>query len=253
MFTYTVQAGDMDPDGIEIGDGSTTFELDSNDRIRTVAQRIDIDRSHTAPGTLSGHRVDGSRDRGQHGPELVAQPDGATVFTDQLTLTYDEALDGGSVPAKEQFKVSLDGGTAQAVNAVALSGSTVTLTLATPAVFEQEVKLTYTVPASNPLQDLFGNDAGALTNHLVENVTIVLPVVSIAAVHPKAAPLLADAEFRLTASPAPAADLVVTLSIAQTEDVSREHGRRPSRLRRARPRQPGRSPLPPTTPSTPAT
>ena len=79
-----------------------------------------------------------------------------------------------------------------------------TLTLATPAVFGQEVKLTYTVPASNPLQDLFGNDAGALTNHLVENVTIVLPVVSIAAVHPKAAPLLADAAFRLTASPAPA-------------------------------------------------
>ena len=67
VFTYTVQAGDVDGDGIEIGDGSTTFELDSNDRIRTVAQRIDIDRSHTAPGTLSGHRVDGSRDRGRQG------------------------------------------------------------------------------------------------------------------------------------------------------------------------------------------
>ena len=195
VFTYTVQAGDMDGDGIEIGDGSTTFELDSNDRIRTVAQRIDIDRSHTAPGTLTGHRVDGSRIADDRDPELVAQPGGATVFTDQLTLTYDEALDGGSVPAAGQFKVSLDGGTPQAVSAVAVAvdGLTVTLTLATPAVFEQVVKLTYTVPASNPLQDLFGNDAGALTNHLVENVTIVLPVVSIAAVHAKAAPLLADA------------------------------------------------------------
>ena len=77
------------------------------------------------------------------------------------------------------------------------------------------MRLTYTVPATNPLQDLFGNDAGALTNHPVENETIVLPVVSISAVHPKAAPLLADAAFRLSASPAPAADLAVTLAIAQ--------------------------------------
>ena len=101
------------------------------------------------------------------------------------------------------------------VSAVAVDGSEVTLTLATPAVFGETVTLTYTVPASNPLRDLFGNPAGALTNHPVTNETIVLPVVSIAAVHAKAAPLLADAVFRLTASPAPAADLAVTLSIAQ--------------------------------------
>ena len=211
VFTYTVQAGDMGPDGISIGDGTTTFELDSDDRIRTAAQRIDIDRSHTAPGTLSGHRVDGSEIADDRAP----QPDGATVFTDQLTLTYDEPLDGGSVPAKEQFEVSLNGGTAQAVSAVAVDGTTVTLTLATPAVFGQVVTLTYTVPATNPLRDPFGNPAGALTNHPVTNETIVLPVVSIAAVHPKAAPLLADAAFRLTASPAPASDLTVMLAIAQ--------------------------------------
>ena len=215
LFTYTVQAGDMGPDGISIGDGSTTFELDSNDRIRTVAQRIDIDRSHPAPGTLSGHKVDGSRIADNTAPALVAAPDGATVFTGELTLTYDEALDEGSVPEKGEFKVSLDGGTAQAVSAVAVDGTTVTLTLATPALLGQTVTLTYTVPAANPLRDLFGNPAGALTNHPVTNETIVLPVVSIAAVHAKAAPLLADAVFRLTASPAPASDLAVTLSIAQ--------------------------------------
>ena len=49
----------------------------------------------------------------------------------------------------------------------------------------------------------------------MENETIVLPVVSISAVHPKAAPGLADAEFRLSASPAPATDLAVTLGIVQ--------------------------------------
>ena len=96
-----------------------------------------------------------------------------------------------------------------------MDGSEVTLTLATPAVFGETVTLTYTVPATNPLRDLFGNPAGALTNHPVTNETTVLPVVSIEAVHAKAAPLLADAQFRLTASAAPAADLAVTLSIAQ--------------------------------------
>ena len=95
---------------------------------------------------------------------------------------------------------------------MALSGATVTLTLATPAAHGDTVRLTYTVPATNPLQDLAGNDAGALTDYEVTNETIVLPVVSISAVHPKAAPWLADAQFRLSASPAPAADLVVTLS-----------------------------------------
>ena len=92
--------GDVDGDGIEIGDGSTTFELDSNDRIRTVAQRIDIDSSHTAPGTLTDHRVDGSRIADNTLPALSWRSrTGRRYVTDQLTLTYDEPLDGGSVPA----------------------------------------------------------------------------------------------------------------------------------------------------------
>ena len=40
------------------------------------------------------------------------------------------------------------------MSAVAVDGLTVTLTLATPAAHGQTVRLTYTVPASNPLQDL---------------------------------------------------------------------------------------------------
>ena len=185
LFTYTVLAGDMGADGISIGDGSTTFELDSNDRIRTVAQRIDIDRSHPAPGTLSGHKVDGSRIADGVPPALVAAPDGAKVFTDELTLTYDEPLDEGSAPAAGAYEVTATNGgvtTSLPVSAVAVDGSEVTLTLATPAVFGQVVTLTYTAPATNPLRDLFGNPAGALTNHPVTNETIVLPMVSISAV-----------------------------------------------------------------------
>ena len=216
VFTYTVKAGDMAPDGISIGDGSTTFVLDSNDRIRTAAHRIDIDRSHSAPGTLSGHKVDGSQIADDKAPAL--EPDGAKVFTDQLTLTYDEPLDGGSVPDKDAYTVTATKGSVMTdlpVSAVAVDGSMVTLTLATPALFGQTVTLTYMVPTTNPVQDLAENLAGKLDNRPVENETIVLPVVSISAEHAKAAPGLADAVFKLTASPAPAADLVVMLAIEQ--------------------------------------
>ena len=60
VFTYTVQAGDRDNNGIWIGNHSRTFRLDANDRIRTTSQQIDIDRSHPEKGTHDGHKVDGS-------------------------------------------------------------------------------------------------------------------------------------------------------------------------------------------------
>ena len=206
VFSYEVQAGEIDTDGISWK--ANALALDGGTvRLTTTDPNVEEDAAlgHVKGDAQREHRVD-------------AVPPGVESASMQgtvLELVYDEALDEGSVPEKGEFKVSLDGGTAQAVSAVAVDGTTVTLTLATPAVFGQAVTLTYTVPAANPLRDLFGNPAGALTNHPVTNETIVLPVVSIAAVHAKAAPLLADAVFRLTASPAPASDLAVTLSIAQ--------------------------------------
>ena len=209
VFSYEVQAGEIDTDGISWK--ANALALDGGTvRLTTTDPNVEEDAAlgHVKGDAQREHRVD-------------AVPPGVESASMQgtvLELVYDEALDEGSVPEKGEFKVSLDGGTAQAVSAVAVDGTTVTLTLATPAVFGQAVTLTYTVPAANPLRDLFGNPAGALTNHPVTNETlvlVVLPVVSIAAVHAKAAPLLADAVFRLTASPAPASDLAVTLSIAQ--------------------------------------
>ena len=74
VFTYTVQAGDMDDNGIWIGDHSRTFMLDVNDRIRTASQQIDIDRSHPEKGTHADHKVNGSlggadRTAGSHGAD----------------------------------------------------------------------------------------------------------------------------------------------------------------------------------------
>ena len=73
VFTYTVQAGDMDNNGIWIGTHSRTFMLDANDRIRTASQQIDIDRSHPEKGTYrpQGGRIPGGADRtaGSHGAD----------------------------------------------------------------------------------------------------------------------------------------------------------------------------------------
>ena len=74
VFTYTVQAGDMDNNGIWIGTHSQTFMLDANDRIRTASQQIDIDRSHPEKGTHDrpqGGRIPGGADRtaGSHGAD----------------------------------------------------------------------------------------------------------------------------------------------------------------------------------------
>ena len=83
-FTYTVQAGDEDSDGIWIGSGSSTFVLDVNDRIRTASQQIDIDRSHPEKGTLAGHKVNGSLGAptvppDPTAPTLVSWPDAVEI------------------------------------------------------------------------------------------------------------------------------------------------------------------------------
>ena len=95
--------------------------------------------------------------------------DGAT-----LTLTYDEPLDTGSTPAASAFTVRV-AGTARTVSDVSVAGRAVTLTLAAPAVTgDQTVTVSYTVPSSNPIQDIAGNDAAALTNRDVTNNSLGL-------------------------------------------------------------------------------
>ena len=104
-------------------------------------------------------------------PGLVtAQVDGET-----LTLTYNEALDTGSVPVPGDFSVSVNGNTG-VVSDVALSGSALTLELAVTVVNTDRVTVTYTA-GSNPIQDLAGNDAAdiPIPGRAVDNVTVSAP------------------------------------------------------------------------------
>ena len=95
VFTYTVQAGDMDNNGIWIGTHSQTFMLDANDRIRTASQQIDIDRSHPEKGTHDGHKVDGSLGAPTVPPDPTA-PTLVSATATTLTIEWTHPGDGGS-------------------------------------------------------------------------------------------------------------------------------------------------------------
>ena len=90
-----------------------------------------------------------------------------------LTLTFNENLDPGSVPAASAFAVTV-AGAARAVSAVAVAGSKVTLTLASAVTAGQAVTLAYTAPSANPLRDVAAphyNNAGNVSARNVRNDT----------------------------------------------------------------------------------
>ena len=96
----------------------------------------------------------------------------AVVGGTALTLTYNETLDGDSVPAASAYTVKV-GGTAvslAATDPVAVSGSAVTLTLASAVTSGDTVTVSYAVPTTNPVQDAAGNDAAVLTDQAVTHV-----------------------------------------------------------------------------------
>ena len=115
---------------------------------------------------------------------------GATVEGALLALTYDETLDGASVPAPGAFTVRvarpapepvsptdlLDAeGRMVAVVAVAVEGRRVTLTLASAVTSGDRVTVGYTPPpagpATGPIRDGAGNGAGGLSGYPVDSGT----------------------------------------------------------------------------------
>ena len=91
-----------------------------------------------------------------------------------LTLVYDAALDGGSVPSGGDFVV-LAGppGSAAAVpvTAVSVDGDAVALTLARPVLPDETVRLSYLVAPMHPVRDASGGPAAPLTDAAVRNDT----------------------------------------------------------------------------------
>ena len=157
VFSYEVALGDEDTDGVSIAAG----RIDRNGG--TIKDEADNDAvlDHEAVAPQAGHKVDGVRPA-----FLSAAVDGSSL----LTLTYGEALDGGSRPWTGDFTVEV-GGTGRSVSAVSVSGSVVTLTL-DPAVEHGDtgIRVNYS-PGTRPIRDAVGNDALALSNRSVTNTT----------------------------------------------------------------------------------
>ena len=163
-FEYAVAAGDSDDhDGISWGadtlslNGGSIFVTSKGALIPRLPDLV-----NAAQAALPGHRVDTTK------PSLES----ASAMDTALTLTFTEELNT-TAPANSAFAVKVDGGTGANPSAVSISGSVVTLTLASAVTAGQTVTVSYTKPTMNPIKDLSGKDADAFTD---ENVTTALPV-----------------------------------------------------------------------------
>ena len=156
VFGYEVAEGDEDSDGVSIEAGRISL---NGGTIKDEADNV-AESAHGAVVAQAGHKVDGVR------PGLLS----AAVDGSSLTLSYGEALDGGSRPAPGDFTVEV-GGSGRSVSGVSVSGNAVTLAL-NPAVEHGDtgIRVSYT-PGANPIQDAVGNHARGLINRSVTNTT----------------------------------------------------------------------------------
>ena len=89
-FSYRVAVGESDTDGVSIDANSLSL---NSGTIKDSTDDIDAVLNHRAVAANAGHKVDGVR------PEL-ATTGGAVANGTTLTLTYDEPLDGSSMPRR---------------------------------------------------------------------------------------------------------------------------------------------------------
>ncbi len=155
IFRRTVVTGDDDAGGVRV---RGNILLGGPGVIRDAAGNDAMNTTLTATRGFANQEIDATL------PMLST----ATVTGTALTLTYNEAL-GASTPSTADYTVTVGTGPGT-VNDVAISGMTVTLTLATAVTGGQAVTLNYT-PGANPVQDTVGNDAARLTNRGVTSTS----------------------------------------------------------------------------------
>ena len=133
----------------------------------------------------------------------------------KLDMTYSLAL-GNTIPAATDFSVTVNSA-ARTVSAVAVSGTTVSLTIASPVVYGDVVTVSYTIPSSNPLQTSAGGQAASFSAQNVTNnvAAIAVPVYVSSAVE-NATPAILNTVYSLSlANSVPAASaFTVTVNSA---------------------------------------
>ena len=86
-----------------------------------------------------------------------------------LTLNFDESIDGTGVSASS-FAVLINGSTNRSITGIAISGTTITLTLSSAVTTGQTVDFTYTSPGhSASVKDAAGNKTATITSTRLTN------------------------------------------------------------------------------------
>ncbi|HNX65706.1 MAG TPA: SwmB domain-containing protein [Bacteroidales bacterium] len=141
----------------------------------------------------------------------------ANATPSRLDMTYSLTL-ANIVPAASAFTVMVNS-TARTVSSVAISGTQVRLTLASPVVTGDVVTVAYTKPASNFLQTAAGGQAASFSAMPVtNNVTTSIPVFVSAAIA-NATPSRLDMNYSITLAniiPATSSFTVMVNSIARS-------------------------------------
>ena len=162
VFSYTVAEDDEDTDGLSVEADSLSVD---NGAIEGGSENA-AELNHAGLPDQAGQTVDGVK------PSLL-DSDAAMASGSTLTLNYDEMLDGSSTPSAEDFRVSV-AGERRDVTTVEMTGSIVSLTLASSVVEGEPVTVSYTAPTqgtANPVRDPAGNEAAVFAHRSVVNRT----------------------------------------------------------------------------------
>ena len=160
------------------GATGSTYTVTSEDDGHAIKVRVTFtddagnEESLTSYAVLPAHALP-EEESGGGGDTTPPQLSAAAVDGATLTLTYDEGLDGDSVPAVDAFEV-MAGNDTRTVDAVSVADSTVTLTLASVVTSEDAVTVSYTTPAeaADPrIMDIAGNAAASYSGQVVANDT----------------------------------------------------------------------------------
>ena len=159
MFSYTFAATDRDDyDGISWRANSLSLSGGTIKFMHTdPAEQVNAALTHAAQGALPDHKADTAK------PTLRSTL--AVETTKTLTLTYSEALNTAA-PATSAFTVRVSGSSGVNPTGVSILGRVVTLTMAADFT-GGHTTVTYTKPSTNPLRDLSGKEADALTNRTI--------------------------------------------------------------------------------------
>ena len=215
-FSYTVGAGDLDADGIWIQTNTASSDIvlfGPDLSLLTDSSNNSVSNTFRGLATTgdTNHKVDGVR----------SEFSSATVNGSALEVTFSKTLDasGATKPASSIFTVTATkNGTDRTVNgsstAVTINGKVVSATLASAVAHDETVKVDYAAPSANPLEDLVGNDVSDFDDEDVTNNTPSPSNPSITISGGAAVTEGTAAQFTVTASPAPAANLTVNLSVS---------------------------------------